>query len=169
MEKDVLEQIRNATGPILLKMALKEPRHAKTCQIRFLILTFNKPYSEIPDKMCWNSCDNSGPHCQACTNTSYFTWSSTSMCIHPSLKCDGHPQCPNGDDETCRTNYEKNKMISKFSTYYWCNTCWCRYHKRWASCGICCCCSHCTGCSQKKDLWLVCDRGLKDPFFVNTL
>ena len=27
----------------------------------------------------------------------------------------------------------------------------------------------CTGCSQKKDLLLVCDRGLKDRFFVNTL
>ena len=50
---------------------------------------------------CQLSCKEPGPGCNACTNEKYFHCNSSEIhhCIHPDLVCDGHPQCPNNEDE----------------------------------------------------------------------
>ena len=40
------------------------------------------------------------------------------MCIHPSLHCDGHPQCPQAEDEdNCYDDYVRKKIVKPYATY----------------------------------------------------
>ena len=44
--------------------------------------------------------------------------SETEMCLHPSLLCDGHPQCPQAEDEQdCEREYIQKKIIKPYATY----------------------------------------------------
>ena len=68
---------------------------------------------------CQQSCDKPGPDCAACKNASYFMCERSRMCLHPDLECDGHPQCPEGEDEDlerCLEKYIENKVVSKYAT-----------------------------------------------------
>ena len=69
---------------------------------------------------CQSSCSVPGPDCVACTNTDYFLCAQSGLCLHPDLLCDGHPQCPGGEDEEikmCHQSYIKKKIIEPFATY----------------------------------------------------
>ena len=76
--------------------------------------------NETPSTICWESCSNPSPNCTACTNTTFFFCSQSNQCIHPSLQCDGHPQCDFGEDEDldgCKGKYQQNRVISKYATF----------------------------------------------------
>ena len=61
-------------------------------------LSFQDPHN------CQSSCRERGPDCLACSNSSYFFCDQSSKCIHPSLVCDGHPQClDQSDEDQCPT------------------------------------------------------------------
>ena len=73
---------------------------------------------------CQSSCANSsvGLDCIACSNSSYFSCFKSSRCIPPELVCDGHPQCPNGEDEdldfdNCHDKYIKNHVVEPYASY----------------------------------------------------
>ena len=79
-----------------------------------------KPCQTTQDNLCWESCNMPGPSCTACTNTSYFQCSKSGQCIHPSLRCDGLPQCEHGEDENlneCQNYYEERKIMSGCGTH----------------------------------------------------
>ena len=73
---------------------------------------------------CQSSCLNysrtiDGLDCVACENPDYYGCPSSDTCLHPSLVCDGHPQCQGGEDENldqCLDKYIKNKVIQKIAT-----------------------------------------------------
>ena len=74
----------------------------------------NNPAKQDPHG-CWQSCFEPGPGCAACTNPDYFLCAMSGVCIHPELRCDGHPQCQHGEDEdvnTCFDIWVKNKLVS---------------------------------------------------------
>ena len=76
--------------------------------------SFSDPHS------CHSSCSNPGPDCVACTNPEYFNCSKSGQCLHPDLECDGHPQCPWGEDEDldrCYSKYVKRHIIEPFASY----------------------------------------------------
>ena len=86
--------------------------------------------SENPSKSdphnCQSSCANSsgGLDCKACSNSSYFSCFKSGHCVPPALVCDGHPQCPNGEDENldldnynCHQKYIENKIIEPYASY----------------------------------------------------
>ena len=81
----------------------------------------NKPPSFSDPHNCQESCSDPDPHCLSCTNQLYFNCSiSNSICIHPDLECDGHPQCPDGEDEAlirCQDKYIKNQIIEPYASY----------------------------------------------------
>ena len=56
---------------------------------------------------CQSSCSVPGPDCQACSNPSYFLCPKSGQCVHPDLKCDGHPQCVEGEDEELSMCYDE--------------------------------------------------------------
>ena len=69
-----------------------------------------------------SSCSDSslGLNCTACNNPSYYQCSSSNICLHPQLKCDGHPQCPGGEDEDleeCQESYVENQVIGREASY----------------------------------------------------
>ena len=67
---------------------------------------------------CQDSCSKPGPNCEACSNSNYFLCSG--LCIHPELVCDGHPQCPNNEDEEfslCKDKYLSNKIVAPFASF----------------------------------------------------
>ena len=69
---------------------------------------------------CQKSCEVPGPGCIACTNKDYFRCRNSSLCIHPRLRCDGHPQCPENDDEDyrmCNKTYMENGLVAPFATF----------------------------------------------------
>ena len=69
------------------------------------------------DNLCWESCNNPRKNCLACTNQTYFICPESNQCIHPSLRCDGHPQCDQAEDEKqCRDQYLQNNVISRYAT-----------------------------------------------------
>ena len=77
------------------------------------------PCPSTPNNICWDSCANPGPQCTTCTNTTYFQCSQSKKCIHPSLKCDGHPQCDFGEDEDldiCKYIYPQNDGLRRHQT-----------------------------------------------------
>ena len=63
---------------------------------------------------CTNSCQDPGYGCLACTNPNYFQCkkNNQSVCIHPDLHCNQHPDCDNAEDE----NYEDCKDRYEFAT-----------------------------------------------------
>ena len=44
---------------------------------------------------------------KTCTNPGYFNCTKSGKCVHPSLVCDGHPQCDHAEDEDLDTCYDK--------------------------------------------------------------
>ena len=50
---------------------------------------------------CTGSCAEPGQKCTACTNSEYLFCkrNNVSVCMHPGLECDGHPQCDDAEDE----------------------------------------------------------------------
>ena len=79
------------------------------------------PYEYLDPHDCYSSCKIPGPGCEACTNEEYFqcTRNGTRVCIHPSLWCDGHPQCDHAVDEDlgfCHPKYLEKKLIEPYAT-----------------------------------------------------
>ena len=70
---------------------------------------------------CQHSCQLPGPGCIACTNKDYFRCRNSSLCIHPRLRCDGHPQCPEYDDEDYRMCNIENGKVAPFNAF-WCHS-----------------------------------------------
>ena len=69
---------------------------------------------------CQDSCAKPGLNCIACENEKYFKCSRSDYCIHPDLKCDGHPQCPDNEDEDfemCKTEYFYKKVVAPFASF----------------------------------------------------
>ena len=71
---------------------------------------------------CQQSCAVQEPGCIACTNKDYFRCGNSGICIHPRLRCDGHPQCPGNEDEDylmCmdRDTYIKNGHVAPFASF----------------------------------------------------
>ena len=69
---------------------------------------------------CQDSCNVTGPGCIACTNKDYFRCRNSSLCLHPRLRCDGHPQCPEYDDEDysmCNITYIENGHVAPFASF----------------------------------------------------
>ena len=84
--------------------------------------------SENPSKSdphnCQSSCANSssGLDCKACSNSSYFSCFKSGHCVPHALVCDGHPQCPNGEDENldldnCHKKYIENNIVKPYASY----------------------------------------------------
>ena len=75
---------------------------------------------DIPDvHNCQDSCKVVGPNCRTCQNSEYFQCNKSGKCIHPDLHCDGHPQCPEAEDEDLETCYQKyldRKIIDQSAT-----------------------------------------------------
>ena len=73
------------------------------------------PRVQDPHK-CEKSCEHPDKDCIACTNKDYFQCSNN-ICIHPSNKCDGHPQCPGAEDEKgCYEEYLERKIVTNYAT-----------------------------------------------------
>ena len=71
---------------------------------------------------CYGSCSDPGLGCTACSNPKYFKCKRNNMkvCLHPQLKCDGHPQCDQAEDEDvdqCYQDYLEKGIITKYATY----------------------------------------------------
>ena len=69
---------------------------------------------------CWDSCTIPGPNCQACTKDTYFKCKKSDICIHPDLYCDGHPQCPDAEDEVldkCMDIYRQRNIIKPHASF----------------------------------------------------
>ena len=69
---------------------------------------------------CWDSCAEPGEACLGCTNPDYFTCSKSGVCIHPDLRCDGHPHCEFFEDEDldmCRDIYLERGIIKPHASY----------------------------------------------------
>ena len=71
---------------------------------------------------CTGSCDEPGYGCDACTNKEYHHCmkNNESVCLHPSLFCDGHQHCDDGSDEKldlCYFGYVENGIIEKHATF----------------------------------------------------
>ena len=65
---------------------------------------------------CQSSCSLPGQDCQACSNSSYFPCPKSGQCVHPDLRCDGHPQCTEGEDEDLSMCYEKKVLENEDSS-----------------------------------------------------
>ena len=66
---------------------------------------------------CTASCLTPGPSCQACTNPSYFPCREN-VCIARILRCDGHPNCRQGEDEDgCYRQYRDRGLVPKEATF----------------------------------------------------
>ena len=69
---------------------------------------------------CQASCNETGPNCISCRNKNYFNCYLSGKCIHLDLKCDGHPQCPRGEDEEyemCKKDYFRKRVVERFVTF----------------------------------------------------
>ena len=90
------------------------------CSNKFKWLSTKKgPYFSDPHS-CQSSCSVPGPDCQACSNSSYFLCPKSGQCVHPDLKCDGHPQCVEGEDEElsmCYDEFIKLKIIQPLAQF----------------------------------------------------
>ena len=74
---------------------------------------------------CKDSCSNPGQglSCLACSNPNYFTCFKTNdICLHPDLECDGHPQCPGGEDEDRDICYKINHRGKFIQPVHKCNS-----------------------------------------------
>ena len=72
---------------------------------------------------CQSSCKSPEYGCEACTNQEYSfqcVRNGTKVCLHLSLKCDGHPQCDHAEDEDlnfCMTEYIDKHLIEQYATF----------------------------------------------------
>ena len=65
---------------------------------------------------CTNSCKYPGYGCLACSNPEYFrcTKNHQSVCIHPDLHCNHHPDCDDAEDEKyedCKDEYMLKSLL----------------------------------------------------------
>merc|ERR1711981_1106409 len=76
-------------------------------------------YDVLDPHNCQASCLKPEYGCTACENKNYFNCSSSSMCLHPKLVCDGVPQCPpvpgstepeDEELETCREKFRSDAI-----------------------------------------------------------
>ena len=77
-------------------------------------LSYTDPHS------CQSSCSVPGPDCLACSNSSYFPCPKSGQCVHPDLRCDGHPQCEEGEDEDlsmCHEKFIKLKIVQQHAQF----------------------------------------------------
>ena len=70
---------------------------------------------------CTNSCQDPGYGCTSCTNPEYFqcTRKNQSICIHPDLHCNHHPDCDDAEDEKfedCKNKYVERHFVEEFAT-----------------------------------------------------
>ena len=70
---------------------------------------------------CTGSCEYPEDGCYACTNPEYFFCekNNVSVCMHPALECDGHPQCDDAEDENldkCFQKYKEREIITNHAT-----------------------------------------------------
>ena len=70
---------------------------------------------------CTNSCQDPSYGCPACTNPDYFQCirNNQSVCIHPDLHCNHHPDCDNAEDErneVCNEKYVDKFLVKEFAT-----------------------------------------------------
>ena len=70
---------------------------------------------------CTGSCEYPEDGCYACTNPEYFFCekNNVSVCMHPALECDGHPQCDDAEDENldqCFQKYKEREIITSHAT-----------------------------------------------------
>ena len=83
-------------------------------------LLSGKDKSYTDPHSCQSSCSVPSPDCLACSNSSYFPCHKSGQCVHPDLKCDGHPQCKSGEDEElsmCKDKFLKMKIIHPLATF----------------------------------------------------
>ena len=70
---------------------------------------------------CSGSCAWPDYGCKACANPEYFHCKkdNVSVCMHPELECDGHPQCDNSEDEDidrCFHRYVELGIVTNYAT-----------------------------------------------------
>ena len=85
-----------------------------------IIRDYNNNYFYDPHQ-CTNSCEEPGYGCLACTNPRYFkcTKNNQSVCIHPDLHCNHHPDCDDAEDEKyedCKNKYVEKFIVKEFAT-----------------------------------------------------
>ena len=69
---------------------------------------------------CQESCATPDLNCIACSGDKFFNCSRSNTCIHPDLECDGHPQCPDNEDEDfdrCWRKYFEKKIVKQFASF----------------------------------------------------
>ena len=75
---------------------------------------------KIDPHNCQASCNETRSNCISCRNETYFPCSRSGHCSHPDLECDGHPACPEGEDEEyamCKLKYIKKRVVEPFVTF----------------------------------------------------
>ena len=75
---------------------------------------------KIDPHSCQASCNETRSNCISCTNETYFHCSSSRHCTHPDLECDGHPACPQVEDEEygmCKLKYIEKRVVEPFVTF----------------------------------------------------
>ena len=75
----------------------------------------------LPDDphKCFSSCSSPEQGCSTCSNEDYFQCRLSGFCLHPSLLCDGHTQCPFAEDENIDICFERwvgLKLVSSFAS-----------------------------------------------------
>ena len=103
----------NTTSPAFYDLICQNPS-------KWLETTFIDQAMLDDPHNCQASCAAPGLNCIACTNKDYFPCPGSNTCIHTSLKCDGHPQCPGYEDEDfemCKQIYFDKKVVNHFATY----------------------------------------------------
>ena len=71
---------------------------------------------------CTGSCAEPVYGCNSCSNSEYFHCkkNNVSVCLHPALECDGHPQCDDAEDEdldNCHSRYIEQGILANYATY----------------------------------------------------
>ena len=83
------------------------------CTDKWKWLSTQDPALSDPNN-CQSSCEVPDLDCQACSNSSYVMCGQSGLCVPPELVCDGHPECPNGEDEdlyNCHQTYIENHIV----------------------------------------------------------
>ena len=89
------------------------------CKDKWAWLSTQDPLLSDPHN-CQASCEVRGLNCQACSNSSYLMCGQSGHCVPPELVCDGHPQCPGGEDEelqNCHQTYIDEHIIEPYASH----------------------------------------------------
>ena len=89
------------------------------CTDKWQWLSRQDPVLRDPNN-CQSSCEVPDLDCQACSNSSYVMCGQSGLCVPPELVCDGHPECPNGEDEdlyNCHQTYIENHIVEPYASY----------------------------------------------------